>query len=53
LGGHLRSEQTLVGELEQLGCWIDPNLPDGQAANLLHHFVVNPLVDVLSVKQEN
>jgi len=28
-------------------------LPGGQAANLLHHFVVCPLVDDLSVKQEN
>jgi len=26
-----------VGTLEQLGCWFDPSLPDGQAAKLLHH----------------
>jgi len=42
-----------VGSLEQLGCWFEPSLPDGQAAKLLHHFVVYPLVDGLSVEQKH
>jgi len=46
-------EQTLVGTLEQLGCWSTPACQAWQAAKLLHHFVVHPLVDGLSVKQEN
>jgi len=32
---------------------VDPSLPDGQAAKLLHHFVVYPMVDVLSVEQKH
>ena len=39
--------------MEQLGCWFEPSLPDGQAARLLHHFVVHPMVDGLSVEQKH
>jgi len=39
--------------LEQLGCWLTPACQAWQAAKFLHHFVVHPLVDGLSVKQEN
>ena len=41
------------GNLEQLGCWLTPACQAWQAAKFLHHFVVYPLVDGLSVKQEN
>jgi len=39
--------------MEQLGCWLTPacQTADGQAAKLLHHFVVHPMVDGLSVEQ--
>jgi len=46
-------EQTVVGTLEQLGCWLTPACQAWQAAKFLHHFVVCPLVGALSVKQEN
>jgi len=45
-------EQTLVGALEQLGCWLTPACQARQAAELLHHFVVCPPIDVLSVEQK-
>jgi len=48
---HLRSNPG--GRIGAAGLLVDPSLPDGQAANLLHHFVVCPLVDGLSIKQEN
>ena len=41
------------GRTGAAGLLVDPSLPDGQAAILLHHLVVYPLVDALSVKQEN
>jgi len=41
------------GDLEQLGCWLTPACQAWQAAKSLHHFVVYPMVDALSVKQEN
>jgi len=41
------------GDLEQLGCWLTPACQAWQAAKSLHHFVVHPMVDTLSVKQEN
>ena len=40
------------GRFGAAGLLVDPSLPDGQAANLLHHFVVHPTW-ILSVKQEN
>jgi len=41
------------GRIGAAGLLVDPSLPGGQAANLLHHLVVHPLVDGLSVEQEN
>jgi len=42
-----------VGTLEQLGCWLTPACQAWQAAKFLHHFVVYPLVDGLSVEQKH
>jgi len=42
-----------VGALEQLGCWLTPACQAWQMAKLLHHFVMYPLVDVLSVEQKH
>jgi len=45
-------EKTLVGTLEQLGCWWTPACQAWQAAKFLRHFMVHPLVDGLSVEQK-
>jgi len=42
-----------VGTFEQLGCWLTPACQASQAAKFLHHFVVHPLVDGLSVEQKH
>jgi len=41
------------GNLEQLGCWLTPVCQAWQAAKFLHHFVMHPLVDGLSVEQKH
>jgi len=41
------------GNLEQLGCWLTPACQAWQAAKFLHHLVVHPLVDGLSVEQKH
>ena len=42
-----------MGALEQLGCWLTPACQALQTAKLLHHFVMYPLVDGLSVEQKH
>jgi len=42
-----------VGALEQLDCWLTPVYKVWQAGKLLHHLVVYPVVDVLSVEQKH
>jgi len=41
------------GRIGAAGLLVEPSLPDGQAANLLHHFVVHPMVDGLSMEQKH
>jgi len=49
----ITKDWTLVGTLEQLGCWLTPACQAWQAAKFLHHFVVHPLVSKLSVEQKH